>query len=257
MKQTPKGPVVINHIPRVGEWTGSNQLGNEVAFAPDANNQQRVLHMPEWGPPEVWTITLGQRVQNLDVSDSYNVTGIIQFGVGGSVQTVKVDWMNGTQLSVVANSIDVVAFYADPPTFAAAPAVATAPKLSLNAQVARGSRSGPFAPQYSLGAYQINPNAPLTPNTVMIPIPAYAKNLVVMPTSASTQDRLKLNSITYTLVADNGTGGLYDVTYGGDYFVNATSIVIPCTARARFLRVLTPPFTGKFAEFYVVAELYL
>src|SRR5690348_14003177 len=74
---TPVAPV----IPSNGSWTGNNQLGIELPFAPDSNNRQTILKLDEWGPPDVWTISLFTR-DDLQVFQALGIKATIEFGAG-------------------------------------------------------------------------------------------------------------------------------------------------------------------------------
>lgn len=96
-------------------WSGNNELGNEVGFAPDANNRQMVLKMEENGFPRTWRVMLGS---TYDVPGGANeqrwaVRAEIIAGSGGAVQEFYVDWMEGTTFDVVCNTLVVNATYND------------------------------------------------------------------------------------------------------------------------------------------------
>lgn len=98
-----------------GLWSGNNNFGIEVQFGPDANNRQRVLKLPEWGSPTVWTVSLGIEYSE-DAWPSggtrgFEVVAEISFGVGGATQTLSVDWLQGTRFTLPMNAITVDALY--------------------------------------------------------------------------------------------------------------------------------------------------
>ncbi len=115
IQRTPSASNAVNVIPsKVGPWTGFGGLGIERVFAPDANNLQTILKLDEWGFPQMWTLALGINDFSL-VPDpdpiAFDVTAIVQFGSGGVVQTVEIDWLNGTAISLPMNALNVVARY--------------------------------------------------------------------------------------------------------------------------------------------------
>ena len=107
-------PSVATVVPRQGWWSNYPQLGEEQAFAPDANSRQTILKADELGPPEVYTITLGIFYSEQDwpgAGRAFEVEAEINFGAGGATQVVKIDWAQGAQISLPMNAVNVVATY--------------------------------------------------------------------------------------------------------------------------------------------------
>lgn len=107
-------PPVATIVPRQGWWSNYPQLGEEQAFAPDANNRQLILKADELGPPEVYTITLGIAYSEQEWAGTARAFGVeaeLNFGAGGATQVVKIDWVQGTQISLPMNTVSVVATY--------------------------------------------------------------------------------------------------------------------------------------------------
>jgi hypothetical protein len=105
---------VATIVPRQGWWSNYPQLGEEQAFAPDANNRQTILKADELGPPEVYTLTLGIAYSEQDwpgAGRAFEVEAEINFGAGGATQVVKIDWVQGAQISLPMNAVNVVATY--------------------------------------------------------------------------------------------------------------------------------------------------
>lgn len=96
--------------PKTGPWSANNQFGIEQPFAPDARNRQTILKLPEWGFPQVWSVQLGITVPT-QATNVYNVMASVEIGVGGTTETVEIDWANGTSFSVVTNALNISAFY--------------------------------------------------------------------------------------------------------------------------------------------------
>jgi hypothetical protein len=96
---------------RHGPWSGSNQFGIEQEFAPDLNNNQTILKLPEWGFPQVWSVMLFASPPTIAVGATYKVLANVEAGVGGTVDSFRVDWGNGTTFRVVANALNISAFY--------------------------------------------------------------------------------------------------------------------------------------------------
>lgn len=107
-------PPVATIVPRQGWWSNYPQLGEEQAFAPDANSRQTILKADELGPPEVYTLTLGISYSEQDwpgAGRAFEVEAEINFGAGGATQVVKIDWVQGAQISLPMNAVNVVATY--------------------------------------------------------------------------------------------------------------------------------------------------
>jgi hypothetical protein len=101
-------------VPRNGWWSNYPQFGEEQSFAPDAHNRQQILKADELGPPEVYTLTLGisYTEQNWPgAGRAFEVEAEINFGAGGATQVVRVDWVQGAQISLPMNAVNVIATY--------------------------------------------------------------------------------------------------------------------------------------------------
>ncbi len=150
-------------------WQGNSELGQEVPFAPDDNNRQTVLKMETWGPPEIWTVSLGLAVPEEDLTNNgWDTTALIQFGGGGNVQQVEIDWLNGASISLPANAITVNARY----DFTISEGGDGPPNsLRLQAMVARNNLSAAL-PTRTIRARE---------NETAFRIPPYAKNVSLIP----------------------------------------------------------------------------
>jgi hypothetical protein len=168
-------PVMVVDIPRSGSWSRNNQLGREAAFAPDANNRQTVLKLDEWGPPEVWTIGLGL-VNTLTSYNGFSVVGEIDFGVGGATQRIEVDWVNGTQITVPMNALNVIARWQDIDT------ITEGRGLKLRVTLARGPRPGELAPVRTI-VENVLLNAG---QEFFADVPAFTSRVFVRPSTSAT-----------------------------------------------------------------------
>ena len=134
-------PPVATIVPRQGWWSNYPQLGEEQAFAPDANSRQTILKADELGPPEVYTLTLGISYSEQDWpggSRAFEVEAEINFGAGGATQVVKIDWVQGAQISLPMNAVNVVATY----NLDALAAPQPPADLRLSAMLGRGPAPG-------------------------------------------------------------------------------------------------------------------
>lgn len=144
IQRTPAASSAVSIVsPKTGPWTGNNQLGIERVFAPDANNRQTILKLDEWGFPQMWTLALGLSYD----ADEYGSSGLVlgsfglvaevEFGCGGVIQYVEIDWKIGTTITLPMNAVNVVASYSSVPTEGGE--VALPPDLRLRANIVHGS----------------------------------------------------------------------------------------------------------------------
>lgn len=161
---------------QVGYWTGSNQFGNELPFQSSSDNRQTILKSPELGLPSMWTISL-YLINKLEVFSGFNVTANINFGAGGSTQTIRADWINGTQLSVVTNSINVIAEWEN------VDVTTEGPGLRLGVQISKGSRPANSIPPIITMVRGFNVAAGATGARVQIP--SFVKSIFVRPNVSS------------------------------------------------------------------------
>lgn len=137
IQRTPSANNAVNVISaKNGPWTGNNNLGIERAFSPDANNRQTVLKLPEWGFPEMWTLCLGMNdYSTAGGLEGFSVTAEIEFGCGGVIQVVEIDWLQGMCISLPMNALNLVASYR---TGSGEGATIIPDDLRLRASVVRG-----------------------------------------------------------------------------------------------------------------------
>jgi len=102
---------VVPVEPRKGSWSGYNQLGIEVPFAPNANNEQTVLKLDEWGMPLDWTVSFGIATPTGVEGGGFDVTALLRFGSGGATQEVEIDWLAGSAITLPMNAVNVIARY--------------------------------------------------------------------------------------------------------------------------------------------------
>ena len=161
-------------------WSGNNELGRAAPFAPDADNRQLVLKMNEYGEPTLWTVSLGLQfdIHNWVVTPpnlaSFDLTALISFGVGGVVQEVEVDWINGAAIALPANAITVTAQYnPDQSGDPTSPNVSEPPEdLLLRCSLAMGMTPG-MRPTRSTKILVSNGDSG------EVPIPPFAKSVLL------------------------------------------------------------------------------
>lgn len=178
LQRTPSGENALSIVPqKTGPWSGFNQLGQEKAFAPDANNLQTALKLDEWGFPERWTLALG-----LDIPDSglpaggFDVTALVEFGAGGVTQRLEMDWLAGASITIPMNALTVVAQYSFGRNEGGDPVLPEG--LRLRTSLSRGACvSGRATRSFVFMGADIVP--------LIVPIPPFAKNVSIYPNAPS------------------------------------------------------------------------
>lgn len=180
----PTQSVFVQPAPH-GLWTDNNNFGFEIPFAPQRNNRERVINLPEWGEPAVWTVSLGLEFNENawpGAERGFDVVAEVAFGSGGATETVEVDWVTGTTFSVPANAISINAFWAFPETGSSG---SSRPEdLKLRVLLARGNRGGGLPPTKFATLLNGEPYVTLVDNAVAEPvarIPRFAKRLFLAP----------------------------------------------------------------------------
>lgn len=206
-------------------WSGSQELGSEVAFAPDVNGRQGVLKMDEWGEPTVWTLHLGMTYTpvNLDVAPPVNsrfsVTGLLELGVGGAIQQCEVDWIHGTTITAALNAVKVTALYN---------IITSLPSdLRLRATLGRGA-SGRTRPPTRTVSFSQDPAPVATP--IFAPIPPFAKRVWVTAYDASptgTSSDIYTSNAKVSFAEQNVSGSGFSSLYGPELLSFPDGIPIP------------------------------
>lgn len=172
--------------PQTGPWSKSNQLGSAKTLAdltvtnPSSKSltfSGTILKLPEWGFPEVWTISLGLLVPP-DFTGFVVGTATIVFGVGGSQQTIVCDWIQGTQLSLVMNAVEVNLSVTVQSTIGTE---TLQNQVQFSVQVSRGTRGEGPPPVRFISTGSI---ATLS-DTGFIALPAFTKRVLVVPANVT------------------------------------------------------------------------
>lgn len=173
----PGTPSVAVLDPKNGAWSGDNQLGNEVAFAPQVNNQQTILRLDEWGMPKPWTLSLGLDIRESDLPQfGFETTAQIFFGAGGTTQYVEIDWLQGASLTLPMNALNVIAKYSFGVNEGGAPVLPQG--LRLRASLCRyPTTTGKATRSFMFNASTAEP--------IVVPIPPFAKNVSIYPNNPS------------------------------------------------------------------------
>jgi hypothetical protein len=217
----PVGRGVVSPVEaRNGPWSGDNQLGFTLPFAPDAENRQTILKLDEWGMPQVWSIMLGRTQFDGEVGE-LDVKAELEIGCGGTTQRVRVDWINGTVIRAPMNALNVIARY----DFAVGGVILDG--LRLTATLGRGTVGG-LPPTYSVEVPEIDPAA----LGDLLELPPFAKSVDFVKRSSSEASPFDAG-IEYRFVQEQGfTRGSVSGTEYASYHRG-----IPIPPRATKIRI--------------------
>lgn len=237
-ERTPPNLQPITVVPnRSGPWSGNNQLGIEQTFAPDNNNLQTILKLDEWGFPKLWTVCLGIDYDTDVSTDFFEVTAQLNFGVGGTVQEIEVDWKNGTNISLPFNALNVIAKYN---IVDLGRVISTIPRsLRLRASLAEGALPDSGATKSIV----------LVGEDLLVEIPKFAKSLLMIPPRFASLVPFAFYSQPWTVQFmgnDNSTSaasGIYAMSQFVSWMDTGAQLVggpmwVPVPPFARFVRVV-------------------
>ena len=217
-----RSPVpVAETFPRKGPWSGNNQLGVELPFTASPEHPQTLLKLDEWGLPEVWTISLGYRLDvDIPAGQAFDALAEIEFGSGGITQQLVCDWEVGTVLSLPMNAVNVRARWN--------PAAQNLPfpeGVRISVQLARGAACAGSRATRSLPVV-----AEAGKTSVVQPLPAFARSVRIIPGSAADNPLVYASTFSFDFSANvSGVSGDGSVT--GDHLGPDTAIRIPPFAR--------------------------
>jgi hypothetical protein len=177
-----------------GLWSGNNNFGFETRFLPNGGNRERIISLPEWGEPAVWTVSLGieysENAWPAAPSQGFEVVAEVNYGTGGATETVLVDWIQGATFSVPMNALSIEAFYGAP--------VSESPPnrpndVLLRVLIGRGSVSTGISPTKFAPLLDGNTFATVTDDVRVVPparIPKFGRRLLLVPLSPDDAERL-------------------------------------------------------------------
>lgn len=221
MAPTPVSPVDTRH----GPWTGNQVLGASRFWDPATIGQQTIFKLPEWGMPKMWTVSLGiDTTQAVWVGPTaFDLTAEIIFGSGGSHQSIEVDWVNGSSISLPASAIEVVArLYNDTHIPFASPS-----NVRLSVQVGHGAIGVPSATRsYHIFCRSMTSSTPIR-------IPPFAKWFSILNTSRLNLGQLSAYAAQMEYALSTAPGGLNNVAriYGNMLPFHSCIIPVPATSR--------------------------
>jgi hypothetical protein len=231
----PTASVYVQPAPH-GIWSNNNNFGFELPFGPQRSNRERIISLPEWGEPAVWTVSLG-----IDFSQSawpgttrgFEVVAEVAYGVGGATEVVLVDWLAGTTFSVPMNAISVNAFWAFPETdgYSEPP-----DDVKLRVLLARGSRGGGIAPTKFAKLLSGEPYVTVGSNAVAEPvarIPKFGKKLLLAPLDRSDLNYLlgSNNFVRFFSAPDPSASALSTGTFAIDLELLRSGVAVPAFSK--------------------------
>lgn len=236
---------------QIGYWTNNNQFGQKQVFNPSLQSQVQVAKLGENGPPEVWTVQLG--IQSYpDPGMTGNIYAQIEFGAGGTTDTVEVDWQNGTSISLPMNAASIFV------KWDVAPGISP-PNVMLNVDCsfARGNKAGQPPTRKLARLLSATLGAAFGPagfivmpplSNVRLAIPRYATTFFMNPISTADRANFQLNATSTVFLEFQNPNGPTGYAYPLDYYPNGirlppltTKVSITNTSAIDDLSVL--PFT--------------
>ncbi len=166
-------------FPRKGPWTANNNLGHQRLVADLGDPQSipkyglvtgqnvSIFKTNEWWFPHLWTLSLWITTPLIpDDGARGNTIARVDFGAGGAIQSVELDFITGTQISFPTNSINV--------------AILQTPnaKSIVYAQAALGGRAGCDCPQRTIVTNEQSDNGT---NGTIHEIPSFTSYVIVLP----------------------------------------------------------------------------
>lgn len=225
----PSASVYVQPAPH-GPWSGNNNFGFETRFLPGPGSRERIINLPEWGEPAVWTVSLGIDYSETawEVGESPEVRGFeivaeVAYGTGGATETVEVDWLQGATFSVPMNALSINAFYG---LVSTSPSSVQPDDIVLRVLISRGGVSTGLPPTKHAplldGTVFIN----LLDNTLIKPlarIPKFGRKLFIVPLTPVDASRVS-NGNTFVRFF-----GSFDALFGavatGSYKVDSQSLL--------------------------------
>lgn len=240
-RQNPSvGMIYPLHLRNHPSWSGNNEFGYDLAYAPNVDNRQMVLKLGEWGPPEVWSVMLSLGIPET-ADANFAVIAEVQSGSGGTVDEYEIDWNEGATFTTVCNSLVINARFdagsGDIPD-----------GLKLKAIVGRGHLDGTNPTRTIV-------TAALTADVVVIPIPKYATKVTLLQGSGGGASGAYNTNMLYTFARGNGVTGSIASLTGLNFFQIGSGAKIDIPGSANTIQVTNT--TGAPVFFTLVFELGL
>jgi len=217
-----------------GMWSGNNQLGTLQRFQTNAQNEQTILKLDEWGFPRVWTVHL-EMEYDATVPSTFDVIAKVTAGIGGNTIDFEVDWSKGASFSFAFNALNVVAKFND----------ATNPPSDLRLGVNIGHYPKPGArPTRTFTNLLCSAGG-----FIFLTVPRFAKYYRILPTAGPGSPFAATVQIG---LFGSGTGGIFKYNFlGGDYFTfnPEGKVAIPGSTQDLFIFNPTPDDFNATIEF--------
>lgn len=219
-------PKVALAYPRTGVWSGKNQLGFEMPFDPNAATPQTILKLDEWGFPRNWTVSLGVRFDTeLAATEAFDAVAIVDFGSGGIMQQVNVDFVDGTVFCLPMNAINVRCVLNPLQAFSATP-VPNGVKVSVLLAHNAPARSRATFTHF----LNLPPGSTSSAGFPNLRIPLFAKSVQILPLNNSDNPLVYSAAFSIKFFA-NSLATIPVASVTGDHLTPGTKIPIPALAR--------------------------
>ena len=232
----PSASVYVQPTPH-GIWSNNNNFGFEIPFSPKRTNRERIINLPEWGDPVVWTVSLGLEFSETvwpGAERGFDVVAEVSYGVGGATETVLIDWLAGTVFSVPMNALSINAFWAFPETGLSG---SQRPEdLKLRVLLSRGGRGGGTAPTKFAPLLNGEPYVTLVDNAVADPvarIPKFGRKLFLAPHDRDDLTSLlgSNNFVRFFSAPDPGVSAFPTGTFPIDADLLRTGVLVPAFSK--------------------------
>lgn len=228
----PSASVYVQPAPH-GIWSGNNNFGFETPFATDSGNRERIVNLPEWGEPAVWTVSLGidysENAWPSAPSRGFEVVAEVAYGTGGATQTALVDWIQGATFSVPMNALSISATYSGP-------IIEEPPRppddLILRVLISRGTISTGLPPTKFAGLLDGNIFIVFSDDAISTSfarIPKFGRKLFVVPLVAEDANRIANgnNYVRFFSAPDSASTGFATGTYKLDTASLLSGVPVP------------------------------
>lgn len=181
--EPPQGRHVVETIePSRGWWTQAGKFGFRAQLQVDQIVEGLQIPLFENlalpGPPAPWWVQFFRFDRALDTEESsslFELRGRVLYGVGGITNVIECDVMQGIQLPIVCNSINVSLVPYNPRPFDEF----TPGPVTVGAVIGKGGGAGALPPTYTTPFEQ---QVGATPLVMTVPLPDFARSICLHTT---------------------------------------------------------------------------